>query len=138
MPSTLQQRKARLAACAAKAAIGTTPAPDGRLAITGLRAYPLREPVSGRTYTVIKIETSSGLAGYGETIGISPLELRQAGEAIRAREATEIEDLRARLSSMPRVRAAVNMALLDIVGKFTKAPVYQVLGGPTRNKARVL
>ena len=39
---------------------------------------------------------------------------------------------------MPKVRAAVDMALLDIVGKFAKAPVYQLLGGPTRQKARAL
>jgi galactonate dehydratase len=138
MPSILQQRKLRLAAFAAKAATGTTPAADGPLAITGIRTYPLREPVSGRTYTVIKVETSSGLVGYGETMGIPPADLRKAGEAIRSRQATEIEPLRARLHSMPRVRAAVNMALLDIVGKFTKAPVYHLLGGPTRHKARAL
>ncbi len=30
------------------------------------------------------------------------------------------------------------MALMDIVGKLVKAPAHQVLGGPTRNKARAL
>ena len=28
--------------------------------------------------------------------------------------------------------------MLDVLGKFTNAPVYQVLGGPTRNQARAL
>jgi len=35
-------------------------------------------------------------------------------------------------------RGGLNMALLDIVGKITKAPVYRVLGGPTRFKARAV
>ena len=30
------------------------------------------------------------------------------------------------------------MALIDIMGKLAKAPAHQVLGGPTRNKARAL
>ena len=33
-------------------------------------------------------------------------------------------------------RAALDIAFLDIVGKAAKAPVYRVLGGPTRNKVR--
>jgi galactonate dehydratase len=35
-------------------------------------------------------------------------------------------------------RGGINMALLDIVGKITNAPVYRVLGGPTRFKARAI
>jgi galactonate dehydratase len=30
------------------------------------------------------------------------------------------------------------MAMLDVVGRSVKAPIYQVLGGPTRNKCRAL
>jgi galactonate dehydratase len=30
------------------------------------------------------------------------------------------------------------MALLDVIGQFAKAPVYHILGGPTRNKARAI
>ena len=36
------------------------------------------------------------------------------------------------------VRAAVNMALLDMLGKVAKAPVYEVLAGRTRTRARAL
>lgn len=36
------------------------------LAITGLRGWRLREPASGRRYTVVRLETRGGLTGYGE------------------------------------------------------------------------
>jgi galactonate dehydratase len=43
-----------------------------------------------------------------------------------------------RLAEAPSIRPAIDMAMLDILGKHTKAPVYQVLGGPTRFKVRAL
>ena len=36
------------------------------------------------------------------------------------------------------MRGGLNIALLDILGKATQAPIYRVLGGPTRNKARAI
>src|SRR5262249_19007323 len=42
------------------------------------------------------------------------------------------------LAHAPALRAGVDIALLDILGQQTKAPVYQVLGGPTRFKARTV
>jgi galactonate dehydratase len=42
------------------------------------------------------------------------------------------------LTAAPGALAGLDMAMLDLVGKFTNAPVYQVLGGPTRNQARAL
>jgi galactonate dehydratase len=52
--------------------------------------------------------------------------------------ATAFEVLRQSLLTIPNLQAAINMALLDVVGRFVKAPVYQLLGGPTRFKVRVL
>lgn len=133
----VQVRRTRLAALLAAQA--TTAAPSaGALAIANCKAYAVREPVSGRQYAVLKIETTSGLAGWGETRSISAAELARAAAILRGHQATEFIPLHARLADLPNLQAAANMALLDIVGQATKAPVYQVLGGPTRNKARAL
>ena len=59
--------------------------------------------------------------------------------AVRGREATQFETIRRQLNSAPPgLMAALNMAMLDVVGRHVKAPVYQILGGPTRNKCRAL
>ncbi len=57
---------------------------------------------------------------------------------LRRGPVTAYETIRRRLAIAPEVEAGVNIALLDILGKLAKAPLYQVLGGPTRNKARAL
>ena len=114
------------------------PVGGGPLQIRDLRTYPLREPVSGRSYTVIRLETASGLRGYGECALVTPLELAAARQAVVRAAPTAAEPIRAQLAAMPAVSAAVNMALLDLAGQIAKAPVYQVLGGPTRNKVRAL
>ncbi len=136
MSSAAQLRKLRLAASIARAAGAA--GGSGPLEITAVRAFPVREPVSRRAYTVIKVETRSGPHGYGETGAVAPADLARASELVRLRQASEFEVIRPLLASLPGLQAAINMALLDILGKHAKAPVYQVLGGPTRHKARAL
>ena len=109
-----------------------------QLEITAVEAYPLREPVSRRAYTVLKVRTSSGLAGYGECREIPPSELKGAQALVVGQEATAHERIRRQLAGCPAAQAGINIALLDLVGKLTRAPVYQLLGGPTRAKARAL
>ncbi|HUP04981.1 MAG TPA: mandelate racemase/muconate lactonizing enzyme family protein [Bryobacteraceae bacterium] len=98
----------------------------------------MREPASGREYALLKIETSSGVTGWGEARAIAGGEVAQARGVLRGRQATEYNPLHAQLASLPNLQAAVNMALLDIVGQAAKAPVYQALGGPTRYRARAM
>ncbi len=139
MLRTTQQRRARLAAsAAAQAGIASGAGPGRQLEVAELQAYPLREPVSGRSYTVLKIRTRSGLAGYGECGAISAGDLARAKTILVGQPATAYEVLRRRLAELPALQAGVNMALLDVLGKFANAPVYQVLGGPTRNKVRAM
>jgi galactonate dehydratase len=107
------------------------------LDITGLRAWLLREPVSRRAYTVVQLSTKSGLSGYGECREAPAADLEAAKRLVIGRPATSYEAVQRDVVAS-RVQGAVNAAMLDLVGQLTKAPIYQVLGGPTRNRARAL
>jgi len=130
-------RRVRLSALLAAQAAAAGPG-SGALAIVNCKAYAVREPVSGHEYSILRIETAGGTAGWGETRSIASSDLARAAAILRGRQATEYGPLHAQLAGLPNLQAAANMALLDIVGHAAKAPVYQVLGGPTRHKARAL
>jgi galactonate dehydratase len=108
------------------------------LDITALDTWMLREPVSRRGYCVLRLRTKSGLAGFGECGEVSAAEIETARRVVAGRPATSYEAVRVQLGGAPRAQAGINMAMLDLMGKFTKAPVYRVLGGPTRNRVRAL
>jgi galactonate dehydratase len=102
------------------------------LDIADIRHFPLREPVSLRRYSMLRVETRSGLVGWGEcsaerTGNVDILKRDWIGRPAYSY---------ATISPQMPFRAALDMALLDIVGKAANAPVYRVLGGPTRNKVR--
>src|SRR5579863_10130323 len=118
------------------------PPPDNRAsdkrAIANLRGWRLREPSSGRRYTVLRLETREGLVGYGEGGPATRAELLEARTAAVGRRPNETEFIRHRLDAFPSMEAAVNNAFLDLLAKASNVPVYQFLGGPTRFKARLL
>ena len=131
----------------AAAAASATKQPQ--VSITDLEAVAVREPAGGRSYVIVTVRTDAGISGVGEL----PAEPDAAAAAARVsmakkdligQDALAYEAVHQKLGlagRVPRtdvsgVRAAVNMALLDVLGKLSKAPVYEVLGGPTRNKAR--
>ena len=126
-------RRARLGAFAA--AMQAPATGDTVAEISGFRA---REPESKRSYTIVKVTSASGLAGYGECGPVTPEQITRARELMRGRSASAYEGARIALQSLPELEAAVTCALLDMAGKKAKAPIYQVLGGPTRNKARAM
>jgi galactonate dehydratase len=106
--------------------------------MVALDAFPVREPVSRRVYTCLRVRTRSGETGWGECSRISQADLSALRIVIQGKEASSFESVRRGLTVSPAALAGLDMAMLDIVGKFTNAPVYQVLGGPTRNQARAL
>jgi len=128
------RRRARLTGLIAAQVAAAQPAGAARLEVTALRLLPLREPVSGRSYVVLRVTTRSGLTGFGECAQATAADLRQAEREWVGRPATSYVTL----NRPSPLSGAIDMALLDLVGKACKAPVYRVLGGPTRNKVRAL
>jgi len=104
--------------------------------IAQFHAWRLKEPVSGRRYTVVKLQAQTGETGYGEGGPAPGPEIADARAAVIGRRASDSEFIRARLNGP--MEAAISNAMLDLVSKSCKLPIYQYLGGPTRFKARVL
>ena len=136
MQPTSVLRRARLAAFAA-VQTSVRAAAGGRLEIAAVDAFRLREPVSRRGYTILRLRSAGGLAGYGECAAAEPAALDEARRALLGQPATAYEALDARMP-VRALAGAVNMALLDLIGHSANAPVCEVLGGPTRRKARAL
>ncbi len=113
--------------------------------ITAIEPRAIAEP-GGRRYVVLKVSTDAGISGYGEApvdsdakVTVDRIKHELAGEIGANPDRTLLADLRLhRADASPGARAGLCMALLDIAGKAAKAPLYEFLGGPTRNKARAM
>jgi galactonate dehydratase len=101
------------------------------MAITDVITHAVREPMSKREYVILTVRTDAGVAGVGEAAPGTEAEILNYKKALVGRDPTAVVTL----PTSP-VRGAVEMACLDITGKLAKAPLYEVLGGPTRFKAR--
>src|SRR5262245_25291252 len=125
MAANRQSRRARLAAALGAQAAAAPRDPAG-LSITGLRAFRVREPVSRRSYSVVRVETRSGLIGFGESRAVADADLEGARAMIVGKAATAYEVLSRAVAGLGAVEAAITMALLDVVGRHARAPVYQI------------
>lgn len=104
------------------------------MTVKDFRFWKVREPASRRTYCVIRIRTNEGLTGFGECSDLpANAEQMVLGLPVDAFEASA-----KKLTSQPGLAAAFNMTALDVLGQKSKAPLYQVLGGPTRFKVRAM
>lgn len=132
--SSLSARRKPLPAisqAASAATIATSPHP-----ISEVRAFQMVSAGSEKAYVILQVRTESGLIGYGECNSLSGSELKATNQAVVGRAATSYQVLDGLVPTA--VRGGLNIALLDILGKAANAPIYRVLGGPTRNKARAI
>jgi len=129
--------------------------------ITRIEAWPvtmrLAEPysiaydhVETATNIFVRVDTNRGIRGYGcaapdphvtgEQYAVVLEALKEtAGPAMIGsdplRHAMLMERMRKRLAGLPSARAALDMALFDILGKSADLPLWKVLGG-YRNRMR--
>lgn len=100
--------------------------------ITALRSYR-----AGGS-TVLRVDTDERFIGYGECRVLPAAERALLLAKAPGREVSSFEVLRVELAGAPAAQSALNMALLDLLGKKAGVPVYQILGGATRAKVRVM
>ncbi|MFC1528489.1 mandelate racemase/muconate lactonizing enzyme family protein [Candidatus Latescibacterota bacterium] len=115
-------------------------AETGKTKITGIKL----KPVTRLSHTLIRIDTDAGISGYGES-GVSgpmmvawreryaPVLINQDPIAIKMhfhRMSTQMHPYMARIPAL----SGIDMALWDLAGKLTGRPVYELLGGPFRDR----
>jgi L-alanine-DL-glutamate epimerase-like enolase superfamily enzyme len=125
--------------------------------ITGIRVYQVDLPLKEGRYawadgkyvdvfdsTVVEIETSEGLSGFGEVCPLGPFYLPAFGAGARAgigelashllgQDPTETQKINTLMDTAllghPYVKSALDMACWDLAGKVLNRPVCHLLGG---------
>jgi glucarate dehydratase len=98
-----------------------------------LNHHGVHEPFFLRA--IVRLRTADGLEGVGEGPGggLYLQQLRAAEQHVVGASAYHLEALRVLIDS-PRVFSAIEVALLDLIGKSAGRPVYDLLGGPARRR----
>ena len=131
MDKVARRRRVRLSAGFAPQSAASVSSPAA-LDIAEFRHFPIREPASGNLYSLLRVKTGSGLTGWGECASVNSDDLKKLEAAWIGKPAHNY----AAIDASTPAGGALDMALLDILGKACHAPVYRVLGGPTRSKVR--
>src|SRR4051812_20768030 len=109
--SVYQMRtNARKLRAASSAVFAPATAEDHPLKIAQFRAWRVKEPVSNRRYTVVRLQSQGGVSGYGEGGPAMATEIVAARAATVNRRATESEFIRSALRRTPSLEAAISNA----------------------------
>jgi L-alanine-DL-glutamate epimerase-like enolase superfamily enzyme len=128
------------AALVAPAAVAARPSPP--MKITRVRFYhnPGSRPMINQSFHIVTVETDAGVTGIGE--GGSPDLIKQVAGLIIGEDPSRIEHLWQLMfrgyfyppgRELIHALGAIDLALWDIKGKVLGVPVYELLGGLTRD-----
>src|SRR5439155_9202637 len=106
-PGPLHQVNMRRRLAIPQLAFGPPQSAGHPLEIAQFQAWRLKEPVSGRRYTVVELQSHGGETGYGEGGPVPAAQMAEARVTVLERRATESEFVRARLAGIPAMEAAV-------------------------------
>ncbi len=108
----------------------------------GLRAgQPPHKPAPHRE-RFVQVETDEGLSGLQYISHGDEKEVKDAGQLLIGEDPRRTEAIWEKLYSNVSLRqrmpiiAVLDLALWDLVGKVRNAPVYELLGGPVRERVR--
>lgn len=109
--------------------------------------YSLKDGMPDRTArphreTFVEIETDEGVSGIQFVAYGTERDIKHAGELLIGENPLHTEAIYEKLWSVVDLRqrmpviSVLDLALWDLVGKIRNAPVYELLGGPTRKRVR--
>lgn len=133
--------------------------------ITGIRAYQVDLPLKEGRYnwsndnfvevfdsTIVAIETSTGITGYGECCPLGSAYLPAYAAGVRSglaeiapqligMDPTGLGPLNRHMDSVlrghPYIKAPIDIACWDILGKVTGMPAYRLLGGAEQDDVKL-
>jgi galactonate dehydratase len=121
--------------------------------ITSIQCFPVDPGFRSRTWLFVKVTTDAGIHGWGEAYTLRGRDrsivsqIDELGAACIGRNPFHIkhfiqvvqDDFAQRRSSFELycAQSGIEQAMWDIVGKASGQPVYNLLGGPCRDKIRV-
>lgn len=115
---------------------------EGLAVFNSMRAGAHARPSRPHAENFVEIATDEGLTGLQFISHGDEREVKEAGEFLIGENPLHTEAIWEKLYSDVRLRqrlpiiAVLDLALWDLVGKIRNAPVYELLGGPVRERIR--
>jgi L-alanine-DL-glutamate epimerase-like enolase superfamily enzyme len=138
---------------------------DPAMKITGIRAYQVDLPLKEGRYnwsndnfietfdsTVVAVETGDGIVGYGECCPLGSAYLPAYARGVRSGlqeiaphligiDPTDLGPLNAHMDSIlrghPYIKAPIDIACWDVLGKAAGMPVHKLLGGAAQDDVKL-